>query len=81
MPDLECTWFPDVWLGISLTPCCASHDVSALDLQSSIDLGACVFGRLADTHPVAGAILGGVMMIGTALWCGLKYGPRGKSRR
>lgn len=78
MPDMECSWWPDVWFRVDLGPCCRIHDVSRLDLQSSIDLGVCAFDRMAQTHPVAGIFLGGLMFAGTAIWCGVKYGPRGK---
>jgi hypothetical protein len=77
-PDLECTWWPDVWFGTSLTRCCTVHDLSALDLGSSLDLGSCVAATMAASHPVAGIVLGAVMALGTAIWCDLKYGPRGR---
>ncbi|MEC5291956.1 hypothetical protein VSX64_14450 [Aurantimonas sp. C2-6-R+9] len=80
MPDLECTWWPDVWFGVRLTDCCAAHDLSPLDTASSLDLGACVAGTMAASHPVAGIALGAIMAFGTAVWCGLKCGPRGRRR-
>ncbi|MCD1644162.1 hypothetical protein [Aurantimonas coralicida] len=81
IPDLECTAFPDVWFGVSITPCCAAHDVSPLDTASSLDLGVCVFQTLSGSHPIAASIIAGVMVLGTAIWCGLRYGLRGISER
>ena len=80
-PDFECTWWPDVWFGVSLTDCCAAHDVSSLDAASSIDLGVCAVRALAGTHPVAGLVVGSAMALGTFVWCALKYGPGGIRRR
>ena len=79
-PDLQCTWWPDVWFGVSLTPCCVNHDLSRLGIADSFDLGACVVRRLSATHPLAAVALGAVMALGTAAWCGFKYGIRGKHR-
>ncbi|WP_182422033.1 hypothetical protein [Aureimonas sp. ME7] len=78
MIDYQCTYWPDVWFGISLTDCCVTHDLSRLDLSSSIDLGVCAFRALATVNPVAGAVVGTLMAIGTAVWCGIRHGPRGK---
>lgn len=52
-------------------------------MASSVDLAICVARTMAAAHPlagVAGVALGGVMALGTAVWCGLKYGPGGKRR-
>ena len=79
MPDLQCTFFPDVWFGVSLTPCCIAHDLSPLDTASSIELARCVVARMGTAHPVAGIVLAGLMAAATAVWCGIKYGVRGKT--
>lgn len=78
LPDFQCTWWPDTWLGISLTGCCVRHDISSLDWHSSIALGACVVDVMAGTHPLVGLVLGVAMAIGTAIWCGIRYGLRGR---
>ena len=76
-PDFECSWWPDIWFGHSLTPCCVEHDLSALDPVSAFHLGACVFSTMAGEHPVAGGVLAVLMTAGPLLWCLIRYGPRG----
>lgn len=83
-PDFECSLIPDVWFGVTLTPCCIIHDTSNLDTQSALDLGACVYQTMAQTNPVlapAAAVVGFLFFLGPAVWCGIKYGPRGIKRR
>lgn len=43
-----CTWFPDVWRGIDLLPCCNAHDIAwsqdmdvAAWLGTNADLAGC----------------------------------------
>lgn len=31
--DLECTWWPDVWFGVSIQDCCIAHDLGGSDLE------------------------------------------------
>lgn len=54
-PDYECTWFPDLWFGTSLTDCCIQHDLGGGDLL----LAQCV----ADKGPIF-ALISVVMFIG-----------------
>jgi hypothetical protein len=58
MIDYECTWWPDIWFGISLTDCCIAHDLGGSDLA----LAMCI----ADKHP-AFWIIGVIMFIGVIL--------------
>lgn len=81
MVDLECTYWPDVWFGVSLTDCCVRHDLSSLSLEDSIDLGVCAFRALAPVSMPAAWVIGSVMALATAIWCGIQYGPRGKRDR
>lgn len=41
MPDLECTAWPDVWFGVSITDCCVAHDLGGTDWA----LAQCVAGK------------------------------------
>ncbi len=54
-PDLQCTWFPDTWFGVSLTDCCIAHDLGGTDLA----LMHCV----AQKGPLF-AVLGFAMLVG-----------------
>ncbi|MEE2953256.1 MAG: hypothetical protein VYD57_18685 [Pseudomonadota bacterium] len=83
-PDFECTFFPNVILGVRLTDCCVVHDLSPLDTASAIDLGVCVAQTMAAANPmlaVVGALVGGVMTLGAGVWTAARYGPRGIRRR
>jgi len=40
-PDYQCTWWPDVWFGISITDCCIAHDLGGSDTG----LFLCVAGK------------------------------------
>ena len=40
MPDLQCSWWPDVWFGKSLTEFCAAHDLGGSDWQLLIDVAS-----------------------------------------
>lgn len=67
--DGECTWWPDVWLGVSITPCCTEHDVSDIDLRAALDLGVCVYRMMeAADYAGAGLLLGAIMCGGTGAW-------------
>lgn len=55
MADMECSWWPDNWFGVSLTQCCIDHDLGGSDWA----LALCV----ADQHP-AFLPLGLVMFLG-----------------
>lgn len=54
-PDYQCTWWPDVWFGTSLTDCCIAHDLGGTD----IGLMSCV----AHHGPIF-AVIGFIMLIG-----------------
>lgn len=61
MPDLECTWWPDIWFGFNLQPCCEQHDLGGSDWS----LFLCVLELLpwwADW--VAGLMLAGMTLFG-----------------
>mgnify|MGYP003683321097 CR=1 FL=1 len=60
MPDFVCTWFPDVWFGISITCCCITHDLVAQTTAAHWDLMLCVIGQLG----WLGVPVGGAMFIG-----------------
>lgn len=60
MPDFLCTWWPDVWFGISITCCCIDHDLVEQTTSAHWDLMMCVIGRLGWW----GVPVGGVMFIG-----------------
>lgn len=60
MPDLVCTWFPDIWFGIPITPCCIDHDLVAQTTAAHWDLMMCVIDRLGWW----GVPIGGVMFLG-----------------
>lgn len=59
MPDLECSWWPDSWFGLSITDCCIAHDLGASDSA----LAACV----ADKGGPAFLLLAIVMFAGVKL--------------
>lgn len=59
MPDFECTWWPDVWFGHSLTEFCIAHDLGGTDLQLAQDVAGLGGGFIA---------LGAVMYVGLKLF-------------
>ena len=59
--DGECTWWPDRWGSLVLTPCCEEHDRTADHLA----LFDCVLA-LAAEHPLA-LILAPIMFIGVVI--------------
>ncbi len=58
IPDMQCSMWPDIWFGFSLTQCCILHDLGGSDL----DLLMCV----ADLSPMLIPI-GIIMFIGVKL--------------
>jgi hypothetical protein len=59
MIDYQCTWWPDQWLGISITDCCIVHDLGGSDAQ----LWACV----AEKGGIEFIILALVMLVGLTI--------------
>jgi len=61
MPDMQCTLWPDIWFGISLTDYCIKHDLGGTDWQLFVDV----------------AQNGGVFVfLGAIMYAGLKlFGP------
>lgn len=56
VPDFQCTWWRDIWWGVSINDCCVRHDLGSPDL----DLLWCV----ADKGGWEFLVLGIVMYIG-----------------
>jgi hypothetical protein len=59
MIDYQCTWWPDQWLGISITDCCIAHDLGAPD----VELAQCV----ADKGGIEFTIIAAVMFVGVII--------------
>lgn len=57
---MQCTMWPDLWFGHSLTDCCIAHDLGGSD----IELARCV----ADTVPGWGWAIGAAMLAGLTLF-------------
>lgn len=63
IPDLQCSWWPDVWFGVSITNCCIDHDLGGSDFK----LLTCVyetFNTNGFTFGASGLVLGIIMYIG-----------------
>lgn len=58
-PDMQCTWWPDVWFGVSITHCCVAHDLGGSDAE----LAMCVASAAWWLLPVA-----------LVMWLGVKAG-------
>ena len=72
MTDFQCTWWPDVWFGLSLTDCCIQHDLSGDHLA----LMRCV----AEIHPALIPVAV-VMFLGLVFLKPLIYTPIKRARK
>ena len=73
MPDFECTWFPDVWFGISLTDCCVSHDLGGTNQE--------LYQCALDALPWYGDWVAVAMLVGlSTLGVGYQYLQKRKKR-
>lgn len=77
MPDLVCTFFPDVWFGVSITPCCICHDLTAQTWAAHWDLMQCVIDQLG----WRGVPIGAVMFLGLIGPPGMIYRSIQKRRK
>ena len=70
--DYECTWWPDIWFGVSITDCCIAHDLGGSDLQ----LATCVFHAFPLSLKIPAAVLAVVMLVGITLALPIRKLPR-----
>jgi hypothetical protein len=68
-PDMQCTWWPDEWFGVSITHCCVAHDLGGTDWQ----LAVCVAQTSPWLIPVAAMMLVGVIF-GRTIYRKIKRG-------
>lgn len=65
MADMQCTWWPDTWFGVSITECCIEHDLGGTHTQ----LATCVTETLVAANPwlaIPAGLLSLIMLIGVA---------------
>ena len=60
-PDMQCTFWPDTWLGVVLTPCCILHDLVEASLSGDLNLCRCVVDTFIVAWPTFGALFGVIM--------------------
>lgn len=68
-PDMQCTWWPDTWFGVSITPCCRAHDLGG----THTELAACVLHTLTMANPWLALPAG---LLAVVMWAGVA-GPPG----